>query len=441
MWGLFARSLRQGAPVIRPILRQTGTEALTTGSEALPHVRRRLPLAIRNASTGPSGGTHTSPFWRRMLHTRQTNTFPHIDIHQIRTFLTEHATAFNGLASLGVIALFYGLYASAIVKSNTITHQDGPMLPETDSIRNLEHFHTSSQTRAGGRSGGRKYAYDGPDGTEYFYVKETFDRERFLRELIIGTIAQELIGPSAPEVIVIQEALEDGTARYHIGSKSMSGSLGQNRPAYTQDLEDWTKRLNADEETAVLPPNGLGVVLAFNALVGNRDTKLANVVTCDDPDRVAYPIDHEATDTMNGRILKEPQELIHSIKELALTTISQKANAADGIDVMNDPNMAFSDDPETLAKIHPIFLEMITDDIESGEINALFHRAATLSEDTIERTLNRFTGIMTDREKDTFRVELTNIREKAQAGLESVDAYQKEVNARLAQERQAPTLA
>lgn len=381
---------------------------------------------------------------RRLLHTQQplsshpmpimpTRDNPFQTLRTYRTQQQDEAqnnrefsyTNLMSILSVTGLALFFAKlvsdsYIPKTLKGEAILTED----QERPHIKRLDGFQLAKSDKSAhesGRSGCKKYYRVNEDGKkEFYYVKRTFSRQNFIKELMYGSFAQVVSNNTWPPIVVMQGQVGlDGQVEYYLGSKSLS------KPgAVPINLENYCDYILSDAEldTALSRPVGLGCTLFIKALLGDSDVKLANLITVLDDNIPCYGCDNEFANHNYSTVIIEAEKLLECIAEFvnpltSTTGLLQQENDSSSF----DPDKKFIGDAKALARLRPILLEAIENDCHSGDIFNILVEVTALSDQAIEEVVNRYGDFLTPTEKDQYYNQFCSIRENARQELEKLE--------------------
>lgn len=348
-----------------------------------------------------SGSPHIQ---KRFFHRDNNQDYKRIERNVDTSYKTEpnYANLIRILATVGVIALIAHIFYSDKVKE----HQDhAPLLDsdaETDHIKNASNFSEVVSNKIPGRAGAKKFLYIDANGhKEFFYVKESFSREKFVNELIYGNFLYVITEGTFPQVVLIQGDInKDGKARYFIGSKSNS-YYG----AEAINLGEWRDEYINDEEVRAIidKPKGLGLALFIKVLLGDKDIKLDNLVNIQSDDSDCYGIDNEYCNPQKGKVIIDSYQLLASIN---------KPNRLDNAHLEKDDIISFEADngiqvDELL--IEP-FITAIEHDLNEGKIFKLMLKIANLTENDMENIISPYEDFLRIEEKSFYKYQIETIK-------------------------------
>lgn len=251
-------------------------------------------------------------------------------------------------------------------------------------------LHSAGTKISGGRSKGHKLMRIMPDGArEFYYFKLPFYRWGFIKELIAGALARELMGEHEPKVYALELSHDDktGLAQYGLLSQSLGSNL------HYDNLENWAYLYNEDYEEALFGPKHLGCSLAFKLLLGDSDAKAANIVMLRDQQGHCYSIDHEYAFDYAPQFITDADVAVKQLKDF-------HAGTEEGHFI------PLQKEPELLARVFPVFRDAVQCDIESGEVIKLYENFANLSLNRLHRLFNQYGPLVHTEERDCLLKDL-----------------------------------
>jgi hypothetical protein len=328
-----------------------------------------------------------------------------------RTFIATATFALGSIATAAYVASQSEKKVPVIDKSIPKSERDEKRL----LIAYSSEFELAGHKLNAGHSGGHKVQrINSTTGNiEYFYLKETFDREGFLNELIGGALARELCEGKYPLVLAHLTPLKDNPAlsQYAVLSQSMAGQVPYS------NLEVWAIDYYNDFEFRKYRPRRLGVTLAIDGLLGKTDSKLANLVDIWDQNGHCYSIDQESAFALAPHFFITARQALEFTGEFQVRTVTNTGKR----EVFNkflipveddhpnfskhdhnyDPDHPLRNQPEILTLIEPILLAAIQNDFNKKRIFALYTRYTALTEDRLKQIVSQF-GILTPEEQKKY---------------------------------------
>ena len=162
----------------------------------------------------------------------------------------------------------------------------------------------------------------------------------------------------------------------------------------------------------------MGAAVAFQALFGNSDNKLGNIVTTRDLERPCYPIDHGSALRLTSEFTLDPDKLLETVKEYHPLTTADRANqaAADdwsGQDMGREFDHRIDANPKELKKAKAELLRGIEED--QDRIAKLYVDFANLSDQQIAKTIGKFDFLMDEKDVEYYSSELSQRREECRS--------------------------
>ncbi len=243
---------------------------------------------------------------------------------------------------------------------------------------------------SGGRSKGHKLMRQLADGThEFYYFKLPYYRWGFVKELIAGALARELMGELAPMVCAIEMSSKNEKGLFQYGL--ISQSLGSN--LHYDNLENWAFQYKEDFEEEKFGPKHLGCGLAFKLLLGDSDAKAANFVLLRDQQGHVYGIDNEYAFDLAPEFITDASVAVKRLKDFHIAESDSQF-------------VPLQMEPELLKKIFPVFVAAVQHDIDSGELLELYRKFADLSLSRLKGLFNQFGPLINDKEQESLLKDL-----------------------------------
>lgn len=310
---------------------------------------------------------------------------------------------------LGFLYLLYVVYREnvkmpvvdkSVLRANDDDNQNNDLwVVDALTLKVIEHRVTS------GRSHGHKvkHAHETEDH-RYYYFKEPFDRQRLIKELVVGALGRDLFGGLFPRVFAVETPLNDleDDSRYALISESLGEKAGN------MNLEDWA-RLYAEDHIDYVPTH-LGTSIAFDMLMGKTDCKLANLIVKKMNGGNCYSIDHETSLMMAPEFLKDDKEGLQFICEFSPKTLGEhiyEQNGDGAVDTETDNmHQPLRGNREVKNTISPVLRAAIRNDLVNGRVIAFYEKFANTSETDLRKLFTRFGSLIHADEQENLLKDL-----------------------------------
>lgn len=289
-------------------------------------------------------------------------------------------------------------------------------------VKSKDQFQSAGTDLLTGRCGGKKIKTTNSitGEIEYYYQKTSYDYRKYLKELFVGALGKMLLNENMPKVYAVETTDNHGNSFFSLASQS----LGFQHKNYVSTLENWIQLLGKDEEEALtLNPfksaectHNLGLIIAFNALIGKEDEKLSNIAFSLNLNESAffYSIDNESALQNSSIFIKDAKLALGCIGEFAKKTLNERIteDQCHGLDVADDPRFPLKANKELLEIVKPMLVSAIEKDIQQGAICNLYQNFASLSKGKIESIFDQFGTIFSISEKQIIMDDIL-MRQKA----------------------------
>lgn len=360
-----------------------------------PNTRVQLPVHIPTPQTPPPPGNNAGQngsSWQQMNHALQEDSYQ--QRKQSFYFL---------LGILMALMMMYELYKQNVqeeVIDKSVLRDEKYENKDIDIVDALS-LKSASEEVTSGRSRGHKviHAHENEDH-KYYYYKYPFDREGFLKELIVGAIGRWLFRENFPRVLAVETPVNDlhDDSRYGLISESINEKYGN------KNLEEWAL-LYARGEINYLPRH-LGVSIAFDMLFGKSDSKLANLIVEHDAEGNCYSIDHESAFNLKSAFVTSPQDALNYIGEYRGKAFGEivMEQASDGcVDTERDNfHQPLKGDHNIKAQIAPVLKQAIQNDMDNGKIRQFYEKFAAMTEQDFRNIFARFGSLIHENEQKAF---------------------------------------
>lgn len=229
-----------------------------------------------------------------------------------------------------------------------------------------------------GTSGGRSQGGYLTDGVRIFHNKTAFSEQAAIHELLAGNLMHAACPEWFPEVYVAQTIHEDGSATFSLLSEVKPCAIkDQQNQVIANNLEEFILLLTVPQEV----PDNLGVAIAGHAIVGNSDSKLANIVYS----ALCYPVDFEGAGNQELKTFRlddcSPDHIIETLAEYQPDTDRLSASLYEDARVEDfDAHHPLIGNVEVLQKFRGWLVASVKNDIQSGRIEDFYHRLGSLTD-------------------------------------------------------------
>lgn len=301
------------------------------------------------------------------------------------------------------------------------SYGDDAELNVLDALR----LHSASNGYTTGRTcGHRVYVQNHEENRlDYYFYKETYDRDDLIKELFYGALGRHLAGDIFPDVFLVETPLNDASdhSRYAFLSENVGDDEENN------DLEKWAKLYHSPDSDNYVTPSYLGVALAYSMLMGQSDCKLANLAVISDAEYAregsCYPIDFESCENLPPLFLTKASDAIEFIGEFrakSLAELTMEINADGLLDTQDDAHKPLRDKSDVKDAIYPVLLHAVQKDIDEESVIQLYRGFACMNDESIHAIFDKFGCFIRESERKHL---LNNVHMRQQATREFLEVY------------------
>lgn len=238
-----------------------------------------------------------------------------------------------------------------------------------------------------------------------FYNKKVYSREKLLNELVLCGLLHDLYKETDtpfPAVFVLERTTHAGKKLYSFMSEDVGGT------ARNINLLHYLKARGTTELDLSKLKN-IGVIVAFNRLVGNTDCNLKNFILHQQTGvDYLYGIDFEYAFIQKPSLLTSAEQVSETIVEL-INPVFQFTTA-----------MQFNDTIASFSKRQ--LIAAIKNELDDGSVIMFYQKFADMTRNQIEDSLSRLDGLMTPVEKTSYLAKILNSQQLVHNHLISLKA-------------------
>ena len=272
--------------------------------------------------------------------------------------------------------------------------------PDSTGVVYLRDLNLVTHGTNQGRSQGSKYSMVKSEGEdEYYYQKDCSCRQYLLDEAFVGSLMRLLEGESYPKVLIAERPLTETSSGYSILSQSITYGNQLN-----ENLETWAKSLLESEEPLRNPPDGIGVALALDMLLGKIDSKLPNLVTPRGGE--VYSIDHEHSFSNPPAFYSSPTSSLRQLLEYQSVIECNGRNEEVELSRFNYRSFR-----EKFLK--PQLGKFIEEDWQNGKITAMYERFVALTDAELTAIFDQYGPSLFGAEERSYYLDQTHQGQQA----------------------------